>query len=667
MSGPTWTPLPKGAFTGIDWNSSVTSDGADPYLIWADVDDFASYGERKPQWLLVAVELHDGCNVSQLIEAASSKWLKVPPVYASAAVPARLRFCTARARPEFFAAIQRGGSLCKIVKRVELGMALADDPQPTDDLPESTRQWPKPPAPEISERVEQVIGLIDDSLAVAHANFLRSGWPRTAYLWRQDGVGKGIVPGQLGYGHELTAADIAAAMAHHTYAGLVDETAVYVELGLSTLGRSWPDGRVEFHALDLAASHGTHVLDLACGPRTLQAQIANVPPERDASPSWSWADDAASKCTVIAVQLDYETVRDTSGGSMNVRVLDALMYILARCEPTQKIAINISFGTCAGPHDGTSLLEAAMDQLLALYSGRLVIIVAAGNGYQSRTHANVTLGQPAQALHWRVQPDDTTPSFLELWVQEGCEGVEIELTPPGSPALPPRALGEAGVWLDTNNRPICWVIYPRRVATGERGTCILLALSPTFSFREGAPCAPSGVWKVSLLNKSGGLATVDAYVERDDVVIGARTGARQSHFEDDPELDVGEQYDMQQYVDSPGRLTPIRRSGNFNNIATGRAAVSVGGKRLMDNSWAHYSPRRPDPDDARPERPGVVKVPDESASSDESAALVGLKAAGTRSGGMARMAGTSDAAPQITRKLLNLSSPTTAPEASSST
>ena len=79
----------------------------------------------------------------------------------------------------------------------------------------------------------------------------------------------------------------------------------------------------------------------------------------------------------------------------------------------------------------------------------------------------------------------------------------------------------------------------------------------------------------------------------------------------------------------------------------------MGGKRISDDSWARYSPRKPDPDASRPERPGVVKVPDTHAYSDENPILLGLKAAGTRSGGVARLVGTSDAAPQVTRKILN--------------
>lgn len=641
-----WTPLPTGGFTGIHWARPGATDGADPYLVWAESDQFAGYGGKQPRWLPIALELFPGITIAQLIAAASPKWLHVPPVYTSAAAPAGLRFCTARVRPAFFRHVGPGGNLHALVKRVEMGLPAGSG---TDD---PTGHEPGTGAGTGTLLTGKVMGMVDDSLALAHANFLdRQGKARTAFFWRQDREGRGRRPAGLGYGRELTAADINAAMQANTFGGMVDESGVYTALGLSTLGQKAPHGRMQFHALDTSVSHGTHVMDLAAGPMTMDAQMADLPPGFDAPPTWARADDDASRCPIVAVQLDYHTVADTSGGSMNVHVLDGLMYILSRCAPSAKLAVNISFGTLAGPHDGTALLEAAMDQLLALCGKRLAIVIAAGNSYQQRTHANMTLGRgESRALHWRVQPDDRSQSFLELWLPPDADGIQIEITPPGRAALPALRIGQSRMWLDGGTQPVCALIYPERVATGDRGTCALLALAPTFSFDRGTATAPSGVWQVQLTNSQAGRVTLDAYVERDDVVIGTYGGARQSHFEDHLYNTSG---DPDQWVDHPDNPTLIRRSGNFNSIGTGARTVSVGGTRITDDSWARYSPRKPDPDASRPERPGVVKMPDTHAPSDENPILTGLKAAGTRSGGMARLAGTSDAAPQVTRRILN--------------
>jgi hypothetical protein len=484
----------------------------------------------------------------------------------------------------------------------------------------------------------KVFGLIDGGLAFASANFLRNGRTRIKHFWRQDQEGFGSAPAGLGYGHELRGAEIDRVMQRNTFGGLVDETAVYehFQMGME---------------LNKRLNHGTHVLDIACGPRTVSAQIAGMPPFPDAPPTWAQAEDESSRCDIVAVQLDWDTVMDTSGGSMNVHIMDALMYVLSQCAQTAKIAVNLSWGTLAGPHDGTSVLEAAMDQFISLKDGRFQIVIPVSNSYQSRTHANATISKgESVTLHWRGQPDDVTQNFLELWIPADARGITVQVTPPGQAALPPLACGESGTWNSGDGQPLCGLVYPTSVATGSNGTCALIAIARTFAFERSIATAPAGVWEVKLTNTRAGDVTVDAYVERDDQIIGVQTGARQSHFEDrwyDTSGNPGS------FVDHPDNPSLIRRSGNFNSIATGANTISVGGVRVTGPIWALYSPRRPDPDAGRPERPGVVKMPATHAYSDETPALLGIKAAGTRSGGVARLVGTSDAAPQIARKIFN--------------
>jgi len=646
-----WTRLPTGAFTGIDWSQPGRAAGADPYLVWAESDGFAGYGGT-PQWLPIAIELQPQASIRALLEASSPKWLHVPDAYTGRAAPAGLRFCTARVRPEFFRHTAPGGRLHRMVKRLELGLPAGGHAGPPGQ--QAHRPLAGRPAPAARPLRGKVLALIDDSLALANTSFLDArGRSRTAFFWRQDGEGQGWVPQELGYGHEFTGADVDAAMREHRHNGLVHEGGVYAALGLSTMGRPWRGGRVPFHALDTSVSHGSHVMDLAGGATCLGDRTPGPPPGFDAPPSWARFADEASRASIVAVQLDYRTVADTSGGSLNVHVLDGLMYILSRCAADAQVVANVSFGTIAGPHDGSSVLEAAIDQLVELQRGRLQVVLAAGNSYQDRTHANLALGRNKRAvLHWEVLPGDFSQSFLELWLAPGAQGVRVQVTPPGRPALPPLAFGASGMWLDGGTHPACALIYPQRVATGAHGTCALLALAPTSSDKRSVALAPSGTWKLELLNQGPGEAVIDAYVERDDVVAGAMRQARQSRLVDDAALAWAQQYDMQAFVDDPGRSTPIRRSGNFNSIATGTRTVSAGGRRIADGSWAWYSPIAPDPD-PRPARPGVVKVPATSAPSDMSCSQQGVDGAGTRSGAMVRLRGTSAAAPQEARRIFN--------------
>jgi hypothetical protein len=614
----TWSQLPKGDFTGIDWAQPGATNGFDPYLIWAEADRFAAYHGHPPTWLPVVLELKPGHSVAQLLVASSRSWLRVPPVYTSTAAPAGLHFCTARVKPEFFRYIGAGGTLHGVVLRVEMGMPRGHQ---TDDptAPDTSKPLGLKPGELLTGKVA---GLIDGGLAFSDDRFLRQGKARTRYFWRQDGKGVGRTPVGLAYGHELTAADINQAMADRTYNGMVDEGAVYEHFKLRDLRKS--------------VNHGTHVMDLFCGARP-------------------GVDDDTSRADIVAVQLDWDTIFDSSGGSMSVHVLDGLMYILSRCASSARVTVNISWGMLAGPHDGSSILEAAMDQLITLLPGHLMIALPAGNSYQSRTHANKTLLKgELLTLYWRGLPDDLTQNFAEVWLPPDAESMEIELTPPGGKPLPALKWGESKMWTDGGKHPLCAIIYPQTVATGRHGTCALLAMGPTFSFDSAVTTVPSGVWTIKIANRTRDAkakpVTVDVYVERDDEILGAHNGALQSRFEDAA-------YDMSgnpgSFVDHAGNPSPIRRSGNFNSISTGKKTVTVGGVRASDGSWALYSPQRPEPDLTRPQRWGVSNLPDVHESSDDNAALWGLRAAGTRSGATVRLVGTSAASPQRARKLLN--------------
>ncbi|MGM9426594.1 hypothetical protein [Hydrogenophaga sp. MI9] len=660
MSTPQpWLPLPKGEVTGTDWSLPHSIEGADPYLAWAEADRFEGYrlGEgraARPRWLPIVIELQQGFGVQDLLQASDVKWLQVPKAYLL--LPG-LRFCTARARKGFFKAMHKRSELAGIVRRFELGLPVEEHTGPLTDP-----ALPGDCAPEGPERLDgRVMAIIDGGLAVAHSAFLDAkGQPRVRYFWRQDefdgpygpGLGRrlhsrltdlraGPTPREMGYGHELTAADIRAAMDRFTLNGSVDEDDLYDHL------QCWD--------LKHPVNHGTVVASLAAGPWRTTSRMSSAAHTPEMHP----AGDAASKAPLIAVQLDWSNVVDTSGGAMNVSVLDALMYILNRVTADAQVVVNISWGTLAGPHDGTSVLEAAIDHLIALGGPeRLQVFIPAGNGYQDRTHANQTLlpgGAPAE-LHWHVQPDDRTQSFLELWLgdpelpEEVLQDVSIEVTLPGGQVLEPLTVGHAGCWPSAAT-PRVALVFPRKTALGRNGTCALLALCPTASHDPADRLAPSGVWRVKVRNGGFHPVVLDAYVERDDVALGTHTGARQSSFLDKIYNISG---NIDSFVDAEDLPTPIRRSGVFNSIGTGQNTVTVGGVRFATSSFdpaARYSPRLPDPDASRlPQRAGVRKVPETLAVSDESTALWGVLGASSRSGGVVRLYGTSCASPQVARK-----------------
>ena len=652
-----WADLPRGEVTGIDWSATGAISGADPYLAWAEADRFAGYrlGEgaaAKPQWLPIAIELHQDYGVQDLLLASDVKWLQVSKAYLQVH---GLRFCTARAAKGFFKALRKRPALSAIIRRFELGLPVEEHTGPLKD-PATPQSTPDTGLPALDGKV---LGIIDGGLALANAAFLRTdGLPRIRYFWRQDefdgphgpGMGRslrarldpvrsGPTPSVMGYGHELTAKAIRDAMDRFTINGAVDEDDLYDYL--------------QFWDLKHPVSHGTHVASLASGPWLATARMSSAGHTPDMTP----ADDAASQAPLIAVQLDWSNVVDTSGGAMNVSILDALIYILNRTAPSAQVVVNISWGTLAGPHDGTSVLEAAIEQLIALRGPEhLQVFVPAGNGYQDRTHANKTLA-PGESveLSWHVQPDDRTQSFLELWLgdpdlpEKALQDVRIEVTLPGGRALEALTTGNAGCW-PSSQSPQLALVFPHRTALGRYGSCALLALCPTASHNPADRLAPAGTWRVKISNDGVHPVVLDAYIERDDVALGTHTGARQSYFD-------GKCYDtsgsIESFVDDPDNPTAIRRSGTFNSIGTGQATLSVGGVRFASSAFdpaARYSPRLPDPDATRlPQRYRVAKVPDALAVSDESTALWGVLGAGSRSGSAVRLFGTSCASPQLAR------------------
>lgn len=662
-----WRPLPTGVLSGTPWSQPGAIDGQDPYLAWAEADDFAGYaqhhgGHEPLKWLPIVIELAPGVDVAALVAASNTRWLQIPRVYLDLRhrLPG-LRYCSARVTSRFFKQLRQTPAFQALIARFELGLPVGQHTHPLND-PCEPFHLSTPRASTATPRGLRgpVLGLIDGGLALANAAFLDArGRTRVKHFWRQDSCYGGPWPGQnhhgdghvpldparagptppeMGYGHTLDATGINAAMARFTPSGgTLDEDALYRHFQLWDLARP--------------VNHGTHVMSLAAGSVTPHLPQA----------------DAASRCDLIAVQLDWSNILDTSGGAMNVSVLDALMFILARCAPSAELVVNISWGTLAGPHDGSSILEAAMDQAIELLGDRLQITVPAGNAYQSRTHANAELKPGAvETLHWRVLPDDRTQSFLEIWLPESADAVAIEVTPPGaSQPLPALHLGEAGLWAGEPDghpgkhkpHPICGLVMPRRSALGAHGTCALLALAPTFAWDAHTATAPFGVWQVRVINQGQHTWPFDAYIERDDVALGQHTGARQSYFEDARYDTSG---NLHSFVDDPANPTPIRRSGTFNSLSTGQRTISVGGTRWVFDPglgalgrFARYSPPVPDPDAARHQRSGVKRVPDTLQPSDDNAALWGVLGAGSLSGSTARLAGTSSSAPQEARRRID--------------
>ena len=471
-----------------------------------------------------------------------------------------------------------------------------------------------------------VMGIIDDGIAFAHEQFRIGALTRVEYWWRQDGPTQG--PGTIWPGRELSKAQINAFFAQCTHAGVIDEDEVYRLAGLidfRQMGHKSAAWRI---------AHGTHVMDLACG---YDSQLA--PLDRP----------------IVCVQLPIAVTADTSGARLFPSVHHAMKYILRRADqiavalghPHLPVVINLSYGNFAGPHDGTARLEAAMDDLVQKSAKRgfpLRIILPAGNSYLLRTHAQVSFAthRAAASLEWRILPDGRKPSFLEIWLPaapaNSASRLTVTITSPMGQSLTIAEHGAPRQWVGSAGVVYAEVRYHYRPSS-QRGM-FLVAVNETTSLVQNAAVAPAGTWMVTLQNVAfGSNDVVHAWVQRDNSLYGFPIRGRQSYFANGC------------YVrfDSEGRdnerddpACVVRRAATINAIATGLQPIVIGGFLRKEMVAVKYSSAGPV---ANPYRPDALTV------TEDSRVHTGVLAAGSHSGSVVAMGGTSVAAPQIARHI----------------
>ena len=615
----------------------------DPYYQWGHETSFIDLFPHPPRKIAgtklfpVLLELGDGVALSDFalginVAKEFSATFSVPPIYADPpAGLAKASFCTALVTQDFFRQVVTERA-ARLIKRVELGFPLADrQPQP----------WKKLPARRTGAKV--VTGIIDDGIAFGHDRFrLRNGKSRIEAFWNQDGVPP-APPAGFDHGWELTKSDaggiagIDKLLSDCQWAGLVDEERVY-----AYAKRRHIDYGVQTHKpVAQRVAHGTHIMDIAAG-YPMEADCREYP--------------------IIGVQLPVATTEKTSGATLAPNVLDGLWYILARADSLSPqrlpVVVNLSYGFFAGPHNGTSVLEAAIDNLIAAREAEqapLRVVVPAGNNRLQRCHAEVSPApgkKDAQPLRWRILPDDLTPSFIEMWLPitgNAPATVQVMVTTPTNSQSSPIKPGEEWVWED-GGEVLCKVIYLTAGAPGRTRPMIFFAVAPTATLDSRRKVAPSGEWLIKIENTGNPIDPrnpIHAWIQRDDTPYGYPVRGRQSRFEDK----TYERFDVFGREVETDNASYIKRDATLNAIATGGESVVVGGFRRRDWKAAKYSASGSvvDPGRGNPSPDG----PDALAVTDDSFAHRGILAAGTRSNSVVQLSGTSVGAPQFTRYMAN--------------
>ena len=605
------------------------------------------------------------------------------------------RFLVAWVTIDFFRALDaEQGPVGKFVERFEFGWS--DMPPPQEAVRMRMRMGDahgEPPRGElpaapfagraadelVARHDEAVLGIVDDGIAFANARFLdRQGRPRIRAFWDQRVPvdAPAFMPkAPLSNGLEWDGDEILDMMAQNQHAGVVDEDALYASCGQAQVGAR--------------ARHGTHVLDVAAG----------LDPSSPTSPA------------IVAVQLPSPIAADTSGALLAPHLFDGVRYIVDRAdryaegltgaEPNPgpfPVVVNLSYGLLGGPHDGSSLIEAALADLVAEREGSfnptrpqdgmqpttaptpfpLSIVVAAGNTALDRCHGEFTATQGStRTLKWHIPPDSRTCAYLEIWLGHAtpdvtAAAITVRVIAPVSTTNAAVSVGPGecaqlhdDTWttaaVPSDRSLVASVSYLPESPVGNAQNwkktfyndrdMILVAVAPTDGFETDRAWAPSGIWSVEVTNSGVEDIEVHAWIRRNDSPFGSWTGGRQSRFEDDDYRVFDDEGRVVQH-DDPASATPIRRSTTFNGIATGRNVLVVGAQRADgDRVAAPYTAHGPVVPGAAADAPWR-QGPDLLAPADRSAARPGVPGAGTRSGSVIHLNGTSVAAPAFARRLV---------------
>ncbi|MCX2721320.1 S8 family serine peptidase [Roseibium salinum] len=507
-----------------------------------------------------------------------------------------------------------------------------------------------------AERTINVLAVIDDGIPFAHQNFRAADGERSRieFCWLQsaDKDPNAADPSVL-FGREYT---------RETMENLIrdygdDEDALYRAAGAASdlfeLGS----------AINRHVTHGAHIMDVAAG---YDARKPDVPPE---------------ETRLIAVQLPNTIAWDTSGFGKDMYMLSAVHYILERAERIGagygvtdiRVVINFSYGFSAGRHDGASELEAAINEIVIERRklGRpTAIVLPSGNTFMDRLHGEITdqdFVENSFEFTWRIQPNDRTSSYLEIWFPENFDPADftVHVEAPFGKATAALELKPASQYTFGDPRNFEIIRLNRTSAAGPIGQLsldnhrrthrrrVLVALAPSEPDDPDLPAAPAGDWRIRLSRNhdiSLGHPPIFLWIQRDADPEAFRSGSRQSYLHD-PAYRKYDDRGREAQSDEAGG--PVRRFGTINGLATGATTLIVSGCRpSAETAWEITRPVPSGYSSAGKVGFGnAVGTVDCTARADRSNILPGRIAAGTRSGSYAMVQGTSVAAPLVARRI----------------
>ncbi len=500
------------------------------------------------------------------------------------------------------------------------------------------------------QRPPAIISVIDDGIAFLNARFRSDpAHTRIAAVWLQ--AAEVSDPSGVLCGSVLVQEEI-----NDLLAGGETEAEIYRAINRS-LGP-----KTEQRSTNHLVSHGTHVLDLAAGAAPEGAAEA----EMRALP-------------ILAVQLPPAALRDTSGRRLEGYVAQGLRWLMAQTlrrangGPVAPLVVNLSLGSLAGPGNSSAFLADWFQYEVQRYArlapqAVLRIVAAYGNARRARLVARSELRAAKElTLDWRILPDDHTPSFAELRAYNSSAGaLRLSLHPPGAiTPLTDIPWPEPGQSWSIGTPPIAMVTG----VAEEEHRMVHVAVAPTAG---AATLSPPGCWRIAVSRTDEAPALISIRVQRDDTPAGYRTLGRQSWLDHpqawhwDPDT---RDWTLPSGPDAGCHESPITREGTSVAFSgtTDPAVLFVGSVRPKTGQPGSFQAALYTASGVVTlQLPGKSTGPTLAALGDDGAVLGGRRASGVLSGSVARLSGTSVAAPAVARALalylVRTSSPSTPAE-----
>lgn len=320
-----------------------------------------------------------------------------------------------------------------------------------------------------------IIGIIDSGIDIMHHCFRRAdGSSRVLYIWDQKlrPTGSESTPKDFNYGVEYNEKKIN-----------------------SSITAGGPPNSVRHKDSDTRSGHGTHVAGIAAGNGSIAGNeqpaytFVGVAPEAD-----------------IIIVLNNAFVEGEVGMGDSANTLDAVQYLFNRAKDLNRpIVINMSQGDNIGPHDGTSLLERGIDNLLG--SAGRIMVKSAGNEGSVKHHASgiVTVGS-TEKIDFKIPTDDINQDTIDIWY-DGRDSFSIMFTSPDRNTSTVVLPGDTTILkLQNGNR-----IFVDSTVNNPNNNHnrIFVRILP-----GSATTIQSGTWSFSLMGLTVAKGRFDAWIDR---------------------------------------------------------------------------------------------------------------------------------------------------------